>query len=194
MEPFFTTKDASTGAGLGLSLVYGVVKANGGTIDIVSRAGMGTNVRLRFPRIPAPVESEAATHEPGLPLKLRKVLLVDDEEDVRFLMTRMFKKAGVGEVETAANGEEALEKLLSGELPDVLILDQNMLGMTGVQVMARVRDRYSDLPILFSSGPPDIESWETLKQPKVGVISKPFTMEEIQAKLALLFHESRSES
>jgi CheY-like chemotaxis protein len=118
-----------------------------------------------------------------------KVFLVDDDEDIRLLMTRMLKKAGVGAVETAASGEEALEKLLSGELPDVLILDQNMPGMRGDQLMARVRDRYSDLPILFSSGQPDIESWAILNQPKVALISKPFTMDEIQAKLAQFAHE-----
>jgi two-component system nitrogen regulation response regulator GlnG len=96
----------------------------------------------------------------------------------------MLKKASIGVVETAASGEEALEKLLPGVLPDVLILDQNMPGMTGVQLMAKVRDRYPDMPILFSSGQPDIESWEILKQPRVAVISKPFTVDEIQAKLA----------
>ena len=164
-------------------MTYGVVNAHGGTIDITSQPGRGTTVKLRFPRISPPVHIETA-QETARPLKLRKILLVDDEEDVRFLMTRMLKKAGVGEVETAASGEDAMKKFLPGELPDVLILDQNMPGMTGVQLMARVRDRYPDLPILFSSGQPDIEAWEILKQPKVGVISKPFTMEEIQAKLA----------
>ena len=183
MEPFYTTKDASTGDGLGLSMTYGVIQAHGGTIEIASQPGQGTTVKLGFPRISAPVHMETA-REPAQPLKLRKVLLVDDEEDVRFLMTRMLKKAGVGEVETAASGEEAMSRLLPGELPDALILDQNMPGMTGVQLMARVRARYPDLPILFSSGQPDIESWEILKQPAVRVISKPFTMEEIQAKLA----------
>jgi len=183
LEPFFTTKDASSGAGLGLSMTYGVVKAHGGTIDITSQPGLGTTVKLRFPRIPAPVHVKAVTPL-APPLNLRKITLVDDEGDVRFLMTRMLKKAGVGEVETAASGEEALEKLLSGELPDVLILDQNMPGMTGLQLMAKVRDKYPYLPILFSSGQPDIESWEILKQPRVAVISKPFTMEEINVKLA----------
>ncbi len=187
-EPFFTTKETGKGTGLGLSATYGVVKVHGGTIDITSQPGQGTTVKIRFPRVPAPVQAETI-HEPSLPLKLRKVLFVDDEEDVRFLMTRMLKKAGVREVETAASGEEALKKLLPGELPDVLILDQNMPGIAGVKVMARVRDRYPDLPILFSSGQPDIESWDCLKQPNVAVISKPFTMDEIQAKLAKFAEE-----
>ena len=67
-----------------------------------------------------------------------------------------------------------------------------MPGMTGVQLMARVRDRYPDLPILLSSGQPDIESWEILKQPKVSVISKPFTLKEIQAKLVQFSDENIS--
>lgn len=135
------------------------------------------------------MQIEVPGHEPAPPFRLRNVLLVDDEEDVRFLMARMLKKAGVGAVETASSGEEALEMLRSGELPDVLILDQNMPGMTGDQVLARVRDRYPDLPILFSSGQPDIESWAILKQPKVAVIPKPFTMQEIMAKLGQFAEE-----
>jgi PAS domain S-box-containing protein len=190
MEPFYTTKGMGKGTGLGLSMTYGVIKAHGGSIDIASQPGQGTIVKLRFPRIPAPVESEPEfANAPAPSLGSMKVFLVDDDEDIRLLMTRMLKKAGVGAVETAASGEEALEKLLSGELPDVLILDQNMPGMRGDQLMARVRDRYSDLPILFSSGQPDIESWAILNQPKVALISKPFTMDEIQAKLAQFAHE-----
>jgi len=191
MEPFFTTKDASTGAGLGLSVAYGVIKAHGGTIEIASNPGLGSTVKLRFPQIPAPTRTEPFL-TPAQPLELRRVLLVDDEEDVRFLMARMLKKAGVSEVETAASGEEALGKMLPGERLDVLILDQNMPGMTGVQLMAKVRDRYPDLPILFSSGQPDIENWESLKQPRVGVIAKPFTMEEIQEKLTRFTSGSNS--
>jgi len=187
MEPFYTTKEVGKGTGLGLSMTYGVVKAHGGTIDIASKVGMGTTVRLLFPRVATPISKETVD-VPAPTLKLKRVLLVDDEEDVRFLMTRMLRTAGIEEVETTSTGEEALETLLEGELPDVLILDQNMPGITGVQLMARVRDRYPDLPILFSSGQPDIESWEILKQRRVAVISKPFTMEEILAKLAQFAH------
>jgi len=185
LEPFYTTKGGSSGAGLGLSIVHGVIKAHGGSVDITSQPGRGTSVRLRIPRIPAPVQAEAP-RAAGLDPRLGKVLLVDDEEDVRFLMARMLTRAGVGAVETAAGGEEALSRLRPDALPDLIILDQNMPGMSGVQVMERVRGLYPELPILFSSGQPGIESWERLRRPGVAVISKPFTMEEIQAKLALM--------
>jgi len=112
------------------------------------------------------------------------VFLVDDEEDVRFLMTRMLKKAGVRQVTTFAGGEAALRELSAGTLPDLVILDQNMPGLSGVQTMDRIRALHPGLPILISSGQPDIEDWADFRQARVGVISKPFNMEEIQAKLA----------
>ena len=185
MEPFYTTKEVGKGTGLGLSMAYGVVKAHGGTIDITSHLGQGTTVKLRFPRIPAPPESEPALANAAIPtLSSMKVFLVDDEEDVRFLMTRMLKKAGVRQVKVFSGGEEVLEALPSDGLPDLIILDQNMPGLNGVQTMVRIRDLHPDMPILISSGQPDIEAWDDFKLPRVGIISKPFTMEEIQAKLA----------
>jgi PAS domain S-box-containing protein len=189
MEPFFTTKETGKGTGLGLSMTYGMVKAHGGTIAIVSQPGQGTTVTLRFPRIPAPVEGETVKAAPPV-LAAMKVFLVDDDEDVRFLMTRMLKKAGVRQVKVFPGGKDALESLPSGELPDLIILDQNMPGLTGVQTMELIRNVHMDLPILISSGQPDIEAWDCFKQPKVGVISKPFTLDEIQAKLAQFVLES----
>ena len=185
MDPFYTTKEVGKGTGLGLSMTYGAVKAHGGTIEISSQPGQGTVVRLRFPRIPAPTQVDAIS-PPAPSLASKKVFLVDDEEDVRFLMARMLKQAGVHQVKTFPGGAEVLKDLQSKELPDLIILDQNMPRMTGVQVMAAVQDLYPDLPILISSGQPDIEAWDILKQPNVGVISKPFSVNEIQAKLAEL--------
>ncbi len=182
MEPFYTTKEVGKGTGLGLSMTYGVVKAHRGTIEITSQPGQGTRVKLRFPRIPAPGQSETRT-APAPSLGSMKLFLVDDDEDVRFLMTRMLKRAGVRQVKTFAGGEEVLETLRAGDLPDLVILDQNMPGMTGVQTKERIRALHPEMPILISSGQPDIEAWEAFRQPRVAVISKPFTLEEIQAKL-----------
>ena len=185
MEPFYTTKEVGKGTGLGLSMTYGVVKAHGGTIDISSQPEQGTTVKLRFPRIPAPVQSEPEpVDSPVLSLASMNVFLVDDDEDVRFLMTRMLKQAGVHKVKTFSRGSEVLEDLHSGNFPDVVILDQNMPGMNGTQTLELIRQLLPDLPILISSGQPDIEVSPDFKKPKVSVISKPFTLEEIQAKLA----------
>jgi CheY-like chemotaxis protein len=112
------------------------------------------------------------------------VFLVDDDEDVRILTARMLKRAGVRLVKTFSGGEEVLERLPSEALPDLIILDQNMPGLNGAQTLRLIRDLHPDLPILISSGQPDIEAWDCFRLPNVGVISKPFTLDEIQAKLA----------
>jgi PAS domain S-box-containing protein len=182
LEPFYTTKEVGKGTGLGLSMTYGVVKAHDGTITITSQPGQGTTVRLRFPRIPAPGQGEPS-QACAPPLQSMSVCLVDDEEEVRFLMTRMLKRAGVRQVKTYAGGKELLEDLRAEALPDLVILDQNMPGMNGTQTMERIHGLYPALPVLISSGQPDIEALDCFKRPRVAVISKPFTLDEIQAKL-----------
>jgi len=193
LEPFYSTKEVGKGTGLGLSMTYGVVKAHRGTINIASQPDQGTIVKLRFPRIPAPIEGlQVPANAPSGALGSMNIFLVDDDEDVRFLMTRMLKKAGVQQVKVFPGGKELLEVLPFTERPDLIILDQNMPGMNGIQTMEVVRSLYQDLPILFSSGQPDIENWESLKKPKVAIISKPFTMDELRDKLAQFDHESKS--
>ena len=112
------------------------------------------------------------------------VFLVDDDEDVLFLMTRVLRKGGVREVKSFAGGEASLQALRSGDAPDLIILDQNMPGMNGSGTLALIRRLRPDVPVLISSGQSGLEEWPEFNRPWVGVISKPFTMGEIQAKLA----------
>lgn len=182
MEPFFTTKDANKGTGLGLSMTYGVITGHGGTINITSQPGNGTTVKIKFPRIPAQIQRKPL-NSPVPCVEFLNVFLVDDDADVRDLMGRVLRKAGVRQVRTFSGGQEVLASLPSGELPDLIILDQNMPGMNGTQTFMRIRNLYPELPILISSGQPDIDEWDCYKLPKMGVISKPFSVEEIQAKL-----------
>jgi len=183
LEPFFTTKDMGKGTGLGLSITYGVIKAHGGTMEITSQVGQGTTVRLRFPRIPAPDLTETAS-PPAPSLGAMRICLVDDDEDVRVLMSRLLHNAGVRQVKCFSGGREALDYLGTEALPDLVILDQNMPEMNGAQTMALIRERYPEMPILISSGQPDIDEWDCFKLPGVEVIPKPFNLEEIRAKLA----------
>ena len=189
LEPFFTTKPVGKGTGLGLSMTRGVIKAHGGTLEISSRLGQGTLVRLRIPRISVPT-LEAAPLTPVQSLGLMNVLLVDDDVDVRFLVTRMLKAVGL-RVQAASGGEEALKMLGDGAKPDLIILDQNMPGMNGTQTMERIRVMNQEVPILISSGQPDIEQWPCFQQPRVAVIAKPFDMPEILAKLEGFALESK---
>ena len=171
-------------------MTHGVIKAHGGTLASSSVVGDGTTVKLRFPRVPAPTVKETIT-TPTLTMGPLKVLLVDDDEDVRFLTARMLKNAG-HLINSVAGGEEALEALSSGLLPDLIILDQNMPRMNGFQTMEKIRTLHLEMPILISSGQPGIEGWDCFKQPNVAVISKPFEMEELLAKLAKISLKSES--
>jgi len=182
LQPFYTTKEVGKGAGLGLSMAYGVAKAHGGALRLASEPGRGTTATLRLPRLAPPGRDPAPPPAPAL--EAMHVFLVDDDEDVRYLMSRMLRKAGVPRVRTFAGGAELAEGLRTLDPPDLVILDQNMPGMDGVQVMALIRERHPHMPILISSGQPDIEDWECFRRPGVGVISKPFNLEEIRARLA----------
>jgi PAS domain S-box-containing protein len=181
-EPFFTTKEVGKRTGLGLSMAHGVIKAHGGTLEMASSLGQGTTVKIRFPSIQTP--DSGAVLKPSLPAsKPLKVLLVDDDEDVRFLVARMLKNAG-HQIQTMSGGAEALESLSSGALPDLIILDQNMPRMNGIQTLEKIRDLHVEVPVLISSGQPDIEAWACFKQPNVAVIPKPFDLPELLAKLS----------
>jgi CheY-like chemotaxis protein len=184
-EPFFTTRPVGQGAGLGLSMAHGVIKAHDGTLELASAPGQGTRVRIRLPRLAVPELPEPAPGplRSGLPAK---VLLVDDEEDLRFLMTRMLRKAGVEQVQAVAGGRAALDLLRAGDVPDLVILDQNMPDLDGIQTLALMRRSHPDLPVLIASGQPDIQEWDAFRQAHVAIIAKPFSVDEIQEKLAEL--------
>ena len=181
MEPFFTTKSPGKGTGLGLSMVSGVINAHGGSMEISSQPTLGTVVALRLPRSPVPIQppvDQPQTPPPG-PLS---ILLVDDDEDVRDLTRIMFKVGGL-DANCAEGGKEALEYLRTHALPDLVILDQNMPGMDGVETMEAIRKLHIDLPILISSGRLDILDWECFKRPHVAILPKPFDVAELKDKL-----------
>ena len=114
-----------------------------------------------------------------------KILVVDDESDAVDLVAFNLKNAGF-DVISAADGESAIAKAKS-QLPDLVILDQNMPGMDGLQTMEQIRALYPNLVVLIASGQSDIEEWDCFKRPMVDVIPKPFTLEEIQTRLAQFF-------
>ena len=151
-EPFFTTK-ASSGTGLGLSTVYGTMKALRGHVHIVSTPGEGTTVSLRFPhadelqerRVLAPMVERPTTGS-GV------VLLVDDERAVRQIVERRLQLGGF-EVCTASDGIDALEALRRLDWRvDAVVSDMHMPRMNGATLAARIRARVPDMPVVLMSG------------------------------------------
>jgi PAS domain S-box-containing protein len=182
-EPFFTTKAVDKGTGLGLSIAHGVVKAHGGTMEITSTPGHGTAVKLRFPRHIVPTRETLALMPPQT-LGVSKVLVVDDEEEVRGVLAKMLQLAGASEVKTVASGQEALVSMDSGDIPDLIILDHNMPGLNGTQTLALIKVGHPDMPVIIASGELGIEGRDVFNQKNVGFITKPFRFDEIRAVFA----------
>lgn len=175
-EPFFTTKGTGKGTGLGLSMVFGVVTQSGGTVTIESELGKGTTVSLLLRRA---AETELPAHggESAGPVQLgdlsgRIVLLIDDDERVREVMTDALTDAGA-RVVAAANGEEGLKRF-AAQRPDIVIVDFAMPGMNGAEVARRVRAVDAMLPVLIVSGFAQTTSLAELTGPDFDLLRKPF--------------------
>ena len=156
MEPFFTTKGVGKGTGLGLSMVHGLAAQSGGRLVLHSREGEGTTAELWLPQAEveaAPVAastSEMAEVRPK-PLNRRTLLVVDDDPLVLASTSSMLEDLGHAAVE-AASGRRALEILHAGAKVDLVLTDQAMPGMTGLQLAAELRRLRPSLPVLLASG------------------------------------------
>jgi PAS domain S-box-containing protein len=175
-EPFFTTKEAGKGTGLGMAVVYGIVKQLAGYITVDSEPGKGTTFTLYFPIVEAEAVVEAPPDQKpeAVPGAARtRVLLVEDEEPVRTLTKRILDRAGY-DVIAAADAEEALQIFETASDPIGLVLtDVVMPGMSGPQMLERMlRERY--VPALLMSGYPDQSEMFGAGSP-LRMIAKPFT-------------------
>ncbi|MBN9519738.1 response regulator [bacterium] len=149
-EPFFTTKKPGAGTGLGLAMVYGIVKQAGGHLDVYSEVGVGTAFKVYLPAVVGP-----AAAGPPAPVAVRggteAVLLVEDQEDVQQFARLALQSYGYT-VLTAADGAEALRVLDAHPAVDVLVSDVVMPGMSGPEVAAALRARDPRVGVLFTSG------------------------------------------
>jgi PAS domain S-box-containing protein len=183
IEPFFTTKPMGKGTGLGLAMVYGTVMAHKGSLEIHSEPGQGTEVVLRFPRL-AGAEAEArAEAGPGPASAPLRILLVDDDPLIIQSVGPMLAFLG-HQVHTAEAGQEALDRIQAGLVVDLVILDMNMPGLNGAETLTRLLALRPDQGVLMATGYSDAAIAPLLDgRPRVGSLRKPFTLDELRAKL-----------
>ncbi len=188
LDPFFTTKAEGKGTGLGLSLVYSTVMAHRGSMTIQSAPEQGTCVKIRFPTSEPLIKAmELEDAHPSLPFTHHlQVLVVDDDDLVRGSTQTILELLG-HTVTGVPSGEEALEQLASGLVPEVVLLDLNMPGLGGAETLSRIRLQYPDLPILLVTGRVDQTALDLVgAHPNVTLLAKPFTIKELQAQLKAL--------
>ncbi len=182
-EPFFTTKELGKGTGMGLAMVYGVVKNHTGTINVETSPGKGTAFTVFFPVVkPAISKAQSAWSAPAL--GKGTILIVDDEAYIRSILQTMLEKLGY-RVISAANGKEALEIYAEHqEIIDLVIMDLIMPVMNGKEAFDRLRQINDKVKVLIASGHTTAEqAGFPLQQGLHGFIQKPFTMHRIADKV-----------
>ncbi len=184
-EPFYTTKEVGKGTGLGLAMVYGIIKKHNGFIEVTSALGEGTKFSAFLP-VTAKANDEDELHRPPpavRELQQRKlvVMVVDDEPDLRnFCVTALGEVAT--EILTASNGVEAIEQFEKGGngKVDLVLMDLTMPKMSGPECFQRLRAMDPDLRVLISSGYSlDVDAENLLKGKATGFLPKPYDLNQL---------------
>lgn len=192
-DPFFTTKPVGRGTGLGLSVVDGIMRSHEGSIIVSSEPGKGTTFRLYFPAVELAAAADSRTSAGEASKQQtrgrgRRVMYIDDEEALVYLMTRVLQRSGY-EVTGFSDAERALQTLR--ERPsdfDVVVTDLSMPGMSGFHVARAIGEIREDLPVVVTSGYVRAEDRAIARE--IGVrelVLKPDTVEELASVLEELF-------
>ena len=184
-EPFFTTKKEGQGTGLGLATVYGIVRQNGGFINVYSEPGKGTTFKIHLPRHNA--ESQEAANdkaEKKLQRGTETVLIVEDEEVVMNLSRRMFEELGY-RVIAFKKPDEAIRWITDhDEHIDLLMTDIVMPDMNGRELSKRITSIKPDIKCLFMSGyTADVIARQGILDERLYFIQKPFSLKELAVKV-----------
>jgi len=191
-DPFFTTKPVGKGTGLGLSICQSIVKDFNGTIRVFSTLGIGTQFSILLPALSAAETALPGAIAPDNPVIQKKftgkILLVDDEDDIRKILRRFLEQFGLTVVE-AGDGDVALEILRKQSDFNFLLTDIKMGRLNGDALMREVRQLYSfdKIRILAITGGVMEDTTEAEKKNintyADGVIQKPFSAEDIYTSL-----------
>jgi len=179
-EPFFTTK-GKDGSGLGLSVCWSIAERHGGSLTVESAPGKGSTFTLTLPPAPAGTAASEPDVRPPVAVGHLRMLLVDDQPDVRESVGEMLGALG-HTVTIAADGDTALE-ILHARRFDLIVTDLGMPGMNGIELARRVHELLPEVPIVLLTGWG--ADYETTPPPDVQlVLAKPVTMGSLRAAIA----------
>ena len=185
LEPFFTTKDAGKGSGLGLSMVYGFVRQSGGRIAIGSQPGRGTRVEILLPTAPLEEEAGEARTPGSVSPGHARVLVVEDEPGVRKVAVRFLHALGYDTLE-AGSAKQAMEMLRIDHGIQLLFSDVALgNGTNGFELVREARRLRPGLPALLTSGyERSSDGAGEALQSGVGLLRKPYRREQLGEALA----------
>ncbi|MDJ0945618.1 MAG: ATP-binding protein [Kiloniellales bacterium] len=193
-EPFFTTKEVGRGNGLGLSVVYGLLKQSGGHITIESRVGRGTTVRLYLPRsYEAATQGSADRDTVELARGSERILVVEDNPSVRRISADILRSHGY-EVVEARNGTEAIRRLRNGKGFALLFTDVVLPGgMNGVEISEKAKRIQPGIRVLYTTGyaeNPVVHEGQL--QTEVNLVRKPYRRGELLARIRAILESDCS--
>ena len=185
-EPYFTTKALGNGSGLGLSTIYGIIKQSGGYIAVESAVGQGSTFRVFLP-IHSKQGKTGSRHNRSsseIPTGTETILVVEDEDSVRNLSTRILKRQGYSVLE-AQNGQEALQLCRQLDKPvDLVVTDIIMPVMGGVELAKQLTEMWRHVKILFMSGYTANAMSQLGKiEPTENYLQKPFRLATLTQKV-----------
>jgi two-component system, cell cycle sensor histidine kinase and response regulator CckA len=183
-EPFFTTKEKGYGTGLGLSTVYGIVKQSGGYVWVYSERGRGTRFKIYLPRVDAVAETVFAPEALASRGGAETILLVEDEDAVRALASKILETSGY-RVTSARTGDEAIELArVAAEPFHLLVTDMVLPGIGGAEIAARIRERFPEVKVLYASGYSDAVILQRGHYEKgAAFLEKPFSAAALSRKV-----------
>ena len=186
-DPFFTTKDMAHGTGMGLSVVHGIVKGHGGHIIVESKKGEGTSFTLLFPPLLTKKDSLLDESKNAEDLTVNTdyhILIVDDEESVANMQSELLTMSGY-KCTTLYNSQQALDLYLSeADSYDLILTDQTMPNLTGLELISRIRKEKHNIPIIIVTGFSDKLSSNKVIYENVILLKKPVDVKLLQHTVA----------
>ena len=190
-EPFYSTK-GERGTGLGLSASHGIIENHGGDIKVTSEVGKGTRFEVVLPLYQPGASIVTEANADAVEVKPARILVVEDEENVRVLLNDAFRTGG-HEVTQAATGAEALKSLDAKEF-DLMVCDLGLPELSGLHVARWVKEFRPNMPVIIATGFAGMIAEEDYDKARIDeVISKPYAVADVLLRANLILAREASE-